>query len=318
MKAKILLLFSLLLQLTNWCYAVDAEISGKIQLDTAWARKVYVCRIPDFDNMYTASDKLIVGRGDIEASGNFKLTFPATNSDALYRLHFIRRNDPASTLIIGSKDENHVFFIAKTGDHIYFTSGNETPAISQAGISGSTANQELNFLFSRINSDEANQGLIDDTLLAIAKTSHSELVNLMAIHYLHGLNGSQKSELEDILDHLDKNNPYGTRIFREYQSPRNWVLYALAGLILLGIALLLGNHFYKKHVIHRVHQILSQREVHIVTLILSGKSNKEIAAILNIELSTVKTHVNNIYAKLKIASRKELNKYSGLLSATGN
>jgi DNA-binding CsgD family transcriptional regulator len=310
-------MLAVLLHLSAWCYAGETEISGKIHLDTAWANKVYVCRIPDFDNMYTASDKLIVGRGDVDAGGNFKLTFPVGNDYALYRLHFIRRNDPPSTLIIGSKDENHVFLIAKAGDHIYFEGGNGARAISQAGISGSIANQELNFLFSRINSDETDQGSIDDTLLMIAKRSHSELVNLLAVHYLLGLNSSQKSELEGILSHLDKNNRYGTRLFQEYQNPRNWILYAIAGLILLGVALLLGNHFYKKRVIHRIHQILSHREVHIVTLILSGKSNKEIAAILNIELSTVKTHVNNIYAKLKIGSRKKLNKYSGLLSATG-
>lgn len=37
----------------------------------------------------------------------------------------------------------------------------------------------------------------------------------------------------------------------------------------------------------------------------NGLSNKEISAECNIELTTVKSHVGNIYSKLKIKSRKE-------------
>ncbi|MGB7394497.1 MAG: LuxR C-terminal-related transcriptional regulator, partial [Pricia sp.] len=37
-----------------------------------------------------------------------------------------------------------------------------------------------------------------------------------------------------------------------------------------------------------------------------GKSNKEIAGELFISISTVKTHITNIYGKLKVSSRKEL------------
>ena len=36
-----------------------------------------------------------------------------------------------------------------------------------------------------------------------------------------------------------------------------------------------------------------------------GKSNKDIAAENFVELSTVKTHINNIYAKLGVNSRRE-------------
>ena len=51
---------------------------------------------------------------------------------------------------------------------------------------------------------------------------------------------------------------------------------------------------------------LSKQEMTIRDLILKGKSNKEIANELFISLSTVKTHITNLYAKLNVASRKEL------------
>lgn len=51
---------------------------------------------------------------------------------------------------------------------------------------------------------------------------------------------------------------------------------------------------------------LSRQEQNIQRLIVQGKSNKEIANELFISLSTVKTHITNIYGKLKISSRQEL------------
>lgn len=51
---------------------------------------------------------------------------------------------------------------------------------------------------------------------------------------------------------------------------------------------------------------LSRQEQNIQKLIVEGKTNKEIANELYISISTVKTHITNIYQKLKVANRKEL------------
>ena len=59
---------------------------------------------------------------------------------------------------------------------------------------------------------------------------------------------------------------------------------------------------------------LTSKELHILQLIADGKSNKEIAAVNFVEISTIKTHINNIYTKLEISSRKEaVNKYKSTL-----
>src|SRR3569833_1090295 len=50
---------------------------------------------------------------------------------------------------------------------------------------------------------------------------------------------------------------------------------------------------------------LTQKELSILEQIAAGKSNKDIAAENFVELSTVKTHINNIYAKLGVNSRRE-------------
>lgn len=50
---------------------------------------------------------------------------------------------------------------------------------------------------------------------------------------------------------------------------------------------------------------LTLKEREILTLIRAGKSNKEIASELFVEVSTVKSHINKLYTKLQVSNRKE-------------
>lgn len=50
---------------------------------------------------------------------------------------------------------------------------------------------------------------------------------------------------------------------------------------------------------------LSVREKEVLKLIMQGKQNKEIADTLFVALSTVKTHINNIYKILEVQNRRE-------------
>jgi ATP/maltotriose-dependent transcriptional regulator MalT len=48
---------------------------------------------------------------------------------------------------------------------------------------------------------------------------------------------------------------------------------------------------------------LSKREQDVLTLIAEGLSNQEIAQKLVVTVSTIKTHLNNIYAKMNVHTR---------------
>jgi LuxR family maltose regulon positive regulatory protein len=50
---------------------------------------------------------------------------------------------------------------------------------------------------------------------------------------------------------------------------------------------------------------LSARELEVLRLIASGKSNAEVARTLVIAISTVKTHTNSIFSKLQVTSRTQ-------------
>ena len=59
---------------------------------------------------------------------------------------------------------------------------------------------------------------------------------------------------------------------------------------------------------------LTSKEKEILQLLAQGKSNKEIATELFVELSTVKTHINSIYKQLKLSGRKDAIDYYNSIS----
>lgn len=62
---------------------------------------------------------------------------------------------------------------------------------------------------------------------------------------------------------------------------------------------------------------ITKREKDILTLIASGRTNKEISCEINLKLSTVRNYISNLYRKLRIVNRSQataLAIYSGLLS----
>ena len=52
--------------------------------------------------------------------------------------------------------------------------------------------------------------------------------------------------------------------------------------------------------------VLTHREAEVMELLRSGRSNAEIAHILNVSIETVRTHARRIYRKLGVKTRREL------------
>lgn len=85
----------------------------------------------------------------------------------------------------------------------------------------------------------------------------------------------------------------------------NLIWYTIASLLIIILLFTLFVYYRKRKKSHDVNP-LTEQEQNIVNLITSGKTNVKIAEELFISISTVKTHVNNIYRKLGISSRDEL------------
>ncbi len=96
-----------------------------------------------------------------------------------------------------------------------------------------------------------------------------------------------------------------------YNTPKTWYLkYLLQVALILSLLanayLLTTRKLNEKIKAKSLRQKLTPQEQKIVAHILQEKSNKEIAAELFVSLSTVKTHINNLYKKLGVSSREEI------------
>ncbi|WP_347373213.1 helix-turn-helix transcriptional regulator [Aequorivita sp. Q41] len=92
-----------------------------------------------------------------------------------------------------------------------------------------------------------------------------------------------------------------------------WWFFLLG--VIAGISILGNLFFYRKlqkaNTFVALKESLSNQEKKVLELILENKSNKEIASLMFVSLSTVKSHINNLYKKLNVNSREEVkNLYS--------
>src|SRR5207244_4180306 len=118
--------------------------------------------------------------------------------------------------------------------------------------------------------------------IAVADSSTSQLVSLLAISYTFGLDEKQKAKVGTIVQRLDHHNSYGANIFEQYPQNHNGYLWLILTIILLAGGTIVFVQFYRKRAVAKLFSTLSQRETLIIKLIADGKTNKEIASELNV------------------------------------
>lgn len=95
--------------------------------------------------------------------------------------------------------------------------------------------------------------------------------------------------------------------FEKATSNKFMAYFLVGGILLLTLFLVYSSTKNKTKSTKTIPvDTLTSQERTIMIKIAEGKSNKEIAAELFISLSTVKTHINNLYKKLDVGSRDEL------------
>ncbi len=149
----------------------------------------------------------------------------------------------------------------------------------------------------------------------------SDRTNDLHSYYLEDL--KTNSYYTDLLERLTTrypNSAYEKQYRAELTSDRYlinaaegetfpWWVYVLGVVALLSI---MGNlYFFGKlkkiqQQLPSLENSLSQQEQKVLDLILKDKTNKEIASELFLSVSTIKTHINNLYKKLNVASREEV------------
>ncbi len=288
----------------------------------------------------TTTDSL----GHFEFSGNllepthqfYKLHVDNCSDDNLDENHFTGH----------CKDSKDILFIAKSTDSIKFPlsfdaqmfchiSSNNSKNSAIIKIDGLI--EEMNFSYSEYNSN-ANRKLNNKKWFKTLQDFGEELNEPLAELYVYSfLSDRTKPFHSYYLEDLKTNNYYTELLNRlkitypnssytkQYEREINMdnfsqttkkrfytleIKYILLFLLLISLTINLWQYLNSKKQKHysktQAKADLTKQEQTVLDLILENKTNKEIAEVLFVSLSTIKSHINNIYKKVNASSRAEL------------
>lgn len=320
--------------------AFPANISGRVNLDQEWSPMLYISVIHSFDDLHTASYDFLRYQVEVDSTGYFKIQdIELTDGDRIYRLHICKKGDPVSTIIIGGQEENFAHFIMNKDSEITLMPIDNRIGIQHCTVEGHPAGKTIEKLFalqkklntppdlpSAQNRSFIKQQVFED-LQSIADTSSSPIIRLLAFHFIQEsfTNSDHLDLMEKIYNDLalqGYSSPYfeafAKRLtFAQFQANEinssstpslKWLLFLLplAFLFFLFWKNKSTPSIAKPDKSHQKVQTLSNQEKRVFNLLKKGKTNKEISSELHIEVSTVKSHLNKIYSRLGVKSRKEI------------
>ena len=235
-------------------------------------------------------------------------------------LFIAARNDTLSLPL--SRDEEIFCSISssrKESDMLIQVDSLKNDMLFDFGSYRSTTNQEMNTInwFGRFEEfgKQLDHPLAQLYIYSIVSDRRSPF-------YQYYLDHLEEADFELLADRLEREFPesdYGPQLRSELEADQvtSGIKWSLSGgLLWTLIALLLASLAFNFYLIRQkrgtsksktsILSNLSQQERTILQLIVEDKTNKEIASQLHISLSTVKTHINNLYRKLGVSSREDV------------
>ena len=244
-------------------------------------------------------------------------------------------------------DSQEIVFIAKSTDTITFPLSFDaqmfcdivsTNPRTAAFIKVDSIKEEMKFAYSEFRS-RANRELnnkkwfkrlqdfgesLNEPLAELYIYSFlSDRSNSIHQYYLEDvINNTYYDELLSRLQNRYPNSTYTLQYEAELNSDRliaqpkqqtttfNWyyiIIPLLVVSLLINVLLFQRSKHSSKKFANDIKAQLTKQEQNVLELLLQEKSNKDIAETLFVSVSTIKTHVNNIYKKLNVNSREEIN-----------
>ncbi|HEY1024531.1 MAG TPA: helix-turn-helix transcriptional regulator [Sphingobacteriaceae bacterium] len=289
-----------------------------------------------------ASAQLVVQEADLDTNGNFTLTgnnFP--DQYQFYRLYLTE--NPHVTSYMGTwKRHNFIHLLIKNRSDISINVDLASTPFYEASITGTINASEIAAFYRNIyyitsgetaTGTDASKELSHNKAFEASKKAIAEVNSpYFTIFILAHLGWDQKQEFKEnrkyynsLINDLENTLP-DNRYVSELRVKAAFAAFAnsnykaflndetlvgLSGIILLlsftSIVLVILYLRSKRKNEQSVKAVpLTKKEKEVVSLLLSEKSNKEIAATLFIETTTVKSHITSIFQKLNIKSRADL------------
>ncbi|SEL34414.1 regulatory protein, luxR family [Aquimarina amphilecti] len=299
-------------------------VSGYLHLENPkdWEQKVHLSEVQlnESNNSYTYTP---IASSDISEKGYFAFDQKWFNTnDHIYKIHLNPIKKSKNQKLV----KNSKLFILSKNDSIHFEKGNSLFANYSTNNSANKEWQQLKKFESKFESLHDNfdteeyllrtKGYIKDSLqillvklISIKKLDDKKLlekdIKENTAYYNSLLKELKSSEIDpSLFIYLENKLSLIDKRITEKKYSLSMLLNGIAGFIIIALVLLIVRKQKRRK--NTIHNSLSNQENTIKELIISGKSNKEIANELFISINTVKTHISNIYSKLNITSRKEL------------
>ncbi|MDC9722581.1 MAG: LuxR C-terminal-related transcriptional regulator [Urechidicola sp.] len=329
--------------------SLQAQFEFRGQVNSEFIKStVYLTEVDDYkktalfitDNILqsTTTDSL----GYYSFSGDF-----LSSTNKIYKIYVDNCNEDITDynhLISTCDDSNSVLFIANNSDEIYFPLNSmeqmfcsiEISRLQNIAIFKIDSLQEdlLNNIQYSISKKQRSIlfNKYFKNLQEYSKTFKEPLAELYTYQlYTNNESFTRKFYLDDLkksdyynqlLEHLKTEYPNSTYAYQfeddlqhdtigtKNKSTENTIILLailLSASLIINFILIKRKH-KKVSTINYTH-VLSKQEQKVFELMNSELSNKQIAEKLFISISTVKTHINNIYSKLSISSRKEVSNF---------
>lgn len=321
------------------------RIEGKINMKGDWQNQIYLATIDRLDDYYNANSEHVVNVGPIDNEGNFIIEGDnLPENPQFYKLFLLKEAQSEFDACLYVRGENHNFVHVVLDNESDFEILADETAFAPFGdyqVVGSHDNQLMkqvrnlvypSYIFHEIKFPaelKFSQDKLNRDLFHFADTCSNTLVSLAAIlntdfdNYFETNINTYHSFGQELKSNFKK-HPYTKDYYRKLRyygsdsavtSSSSWK-FAIP-ILGLAIGFLLWQNSKLKSELSQIQSTktapseskpkvqLTTQEIKILNLINDGKSNKEIASELFIEVSTVKSHINKLYSKLNVKNRKE-------------
>jgi DNA-binding CsgD family transcriptional regulator len=346
MIRKLVLTFLLTLGFCGYSqYSFEGKIANNVD-----GKTVYLSIIEDYRKLSIPYLEQVIKKTTVDSVGTFRFKGDNLSLDnRIYRIHIDECPEESSDsnhFLGRCENSRSILFIANNRDSINFPTSfadevlceiTSTNPKSDAFLQIDALKEEMAFEYYEYPSEASrklNSKKWFTTLQDFGKQLEEPLAELYVFDFLSDKRNETYSHyIKDVAknpyytnlgERLE--NAYPNTVFTELyvkeitpdqlmafqsktpQSSWRWVLGGL-----LALSLCCNLYFLTQKKDHRTNSLkkLTVQEQRIVNEILKDKTNKEIASDLFISLSTVKTHINNLYKKLNISSREEIKELLG-------
>jgi len=320
------------------------HISGQVSPENA-GNAIYLSLVEDYRKSSRVYLDQIVQKSEVDSLGHFYFEGNnLSNQNRIYRIHLdgCSDNTGANHFLGRCNNSKNVLFIANNKDTLQFPTSFEDQALCTITSTNTKSGllleieglkEHMAYDFADYPSEakkKLNLAKWFNTLHTFGKEANEPLAELYIYDFLSDKrNETFRFYLEDLTttdyyenlsERLTTNYPE-TEFTHQYQaeistdkelasfnrpksSKWNRTIIALLAVSLLGNVLFFLAK--KKKNSSQLLEKLTPQEQKIVNLMLENKTNKEIASELFVSVSTIKTHINNLYKKLDVSSREEV------------